>query len=206
MRLIDSLLSPMVVSSIASVHMSDQSLGISSGKKISALTENHVKEALSRSYVSAVAAKAGVVIERPEFDYGIDGAFRLLTVRKGNRIPTGLSIAYQLKATTRFHPTEKGIGYDLDERTYDLLCHNHASGKAPMILLVHLLPKDPGEWLSVDDERLKLRRSCYWHNLGDDCGTDKISSKRIYLNRDRLFTPEALLDILSRNEKNVSLG
>lgn len=40
------------------------------------LTEEHIKEGLSRAYVLAVAHRAGFNISKSEFDYGIDGTFK----------------------------------------------------------------------------------------------------------------------------------
>lgn len=51
------------------------------------LTEEHIKEGLSKSYVSAITNKAGMNCEvnGREFDYGIDGSLIDVKVMRGGR-------------------------------------------------------------------------------------------------------------------------
>jgi hypothetical protein len=62
------------------------------------LTRSHRKEALSRAYVRAIAAQAGLTVSEPETDYGIDMTLRAITMRDGRRRDLGPQLDLQLKA------------------------------------------------------------------------------------------------------------
>jgi hypothetical protein len=55
------------------------------------LTEEHGKEDLSRAYVQAVGARAGIIVSlnRRGHDYGIDGSFHQVSILDGNRVESG---------------------------------------------------------------------------------------------------------------------
>jgi hypothetical protein len=46
------------------------------------LTDQHIAEALSRAYVRAIAGRAGVNLAIREYDYGVDGSFDEVVVRR----------------------------------------------------------------------------------------------------------------------------
>jgi len=52
------------------------------------ITEEHIKEGLSRAYTIAVADRAGFNYSKPDFDYGIDGTFSNIKIRGNNRMCT----------------------------------------------------------------------------------------------------------------------
>ena len=65
------------------------------------LPKNQRQEALTRAYVRAIAATAGLSVCEPESDYRIDMQLRALTMRNGRRRDTGPHIDLQLKSTTQ---------------------------------------------------------------------------------------------------------
>jgi hypothetical protein len=73
------------------------------------ITTQHIEETLSRAYVRAIAATAGVIVNVDELDYGCDGAFRSVTWRNSRRVVTGFSIDFQLKASIRWSETATEI-------------------------------------------------------------------------------------------------
>jgi hypothetical protein len=83
------------------------------------LTRNHRQEALSRAYVRAIAAQAGVTVSEPENDYGIDLSLRSIGLRDGRHRDVGLQLDLQLKSTTRGSIGASHVTYDLDVVNYD---------------------------------------------------------------------------------------
>ena len=67
------------------------------------LTENHIKEGLSRAYILAVAHRAGFNCSLREFDYGIDGTFHDIKIVNGRHVESGYRIDFQAKAVSGLH-------------------------------------------------------------------------------------------------------
>ena len=69
------------------------------------MTEEHIKEQLSRAYVKAIAANAGLILREYDQDYGLDGKFSDIYFDKNSLgklryCENGFGIDFQLKATT----------------------------------------------------------------------------------------------------------
>ena len=138
------------------------------------MTDNVVMEELSKSYVESLANERGY-FNSTSRDYGQD-----LTIRKANLCPTrnryltsGKAIDIQLKAVSeRFvrgiHDDEKTtIKYDLEVKNYnDLIDRNNQNGKLiPLILIVFVIPDNRNEWLSLDNNKLILKKCAYWYEV-----------------------------------------
>ncbi|CAO3358124.1 DUF4365 domain-containing protein [Azospirillum melinis] len=168
------------------------------------ITKQHTQECLSRAFIHAVAGRAGVNFNMDSaFDYGIDGQFRRVGKRGTRRVDSGLVLDFQLKATTDWEHDGEFVVYDLEAKTYnDLVGREPAEIGAVLILLC--LPKDEAEWLVFQEDRLELRRCCYWERLAGE-PTDNIETKRIRIPRTNLLTVESLNDILD-HERSRRLG
>ena len=122
------------------------------------LTQPQIEEALSRSYLRALAGRAGFITAEYDFDMaGID-----MQVRAG---PAGSDrvLNVQLKATVNLGPPRAGaFRFRLNGRSYDVLRRVRTD---PLILVVLDLPRDPAFWLEVSDDALLLRRRAFWTNL-----------------------------------------
>ncbi len=149
------------------------------------MTENEIKEELSRSYVKSVANFLGYKIEIPERDHGTD--CRVIEVTKMNRgnnmryQESGRKIDIQLKATTEESVEIEGdfIKYDLEAKTYNDLIFR-LKGVNFLVLIVFILPKNKKDWVSCLDDELILRKNAFWFLLSDiDDETDNKSSIRI---------------------------
>src|SRR5262245_7998967 len=110
------------------------------------LTRSHRQEALSKAYVRAVAAKAGVICSEPEQDYGIDMCLRAVRMRGDRHADAGGQVDLQLKSTTRAAVEADKIVYDLEMKNYDDL--RQGGVNCPRILVVLVLPEDEEQWLS----------------------------------------------------------
>ena len=103
------------------------------------ISEEHTKENLSRSYVQAVAAKAGVNIEvgGRSHDYGFDGAFHQVSLIGGRWADSGISIDFQLKSSSCCRVTTTEVVYELDAKSYNKLAYrtNHPRANPGILIL-----------------------------------------------------------------------
>jgi hypothetical protein len=162
------------------------------------LTDQHIAEDLSRAYVQAVAAKAGVNLSTRVHDYGVDGTFHPIRIIGGRRVEAGFPLDFQLKASKNWAISEDHVVYDLEAKTYnDLVVRKRASGAALCILILLCLPENPQEWLDLDEERLLLRKCCYWEYLKGD-PSENTQTVRIRIPTAQRLSPESLLALLER--------
>jgi hypothetical protein len=154
------------------------------------LPRNQRQEALSRAYVRAVAAQAGVAVSDPESDYGIDMMLRAVTVRDGRRRDVGPQIDLQIKSTTRADVGETHLTYDLPVVNYDDL--READASPPRWLVVLVMPDDEALWLGQSPEELTLRHCAYWLSLAGQPATTSTSTVRVTLPLVNVFSPAAL--------------
>lgn len=160
------------------------------------ITREHTQEALSHAYIHAIAGLAGLnLAARSIFDYGIDGTFRPVKLRNGERIETGHSVDFQMKATTRWTISEEFIIYDLEARAHRLLTADREPGMPLAILILLCLPENPVDWLDGGEEHLHLRHCCYWYQP-EAPPTENIATTRIRVPRTNLLTPNSLREVM----------
>jgi Domain of unknown function (DUF4365) len=160
------------------------------------LTRNHRQEALSRAYVQAIAARCGMSVSLPNPDYGIDLTLNDIEDFGGWHAESGSKLDIQAKSTARAGGTADVIRYDLDLRSYDVLCLPTTGN--PRILVVLFLPLDESQWCSQSAEELILRHCAYWLSLRGRPPSTNRKSIRISLPRANVFSVEALRTIMNR--------
>lgn len=168
------------------------------------ITEEHSKEDLSRAYVQAVGARAGVIVSINErsHDYGIDGSFHEVTLLNGRRIESGNTLDFQLKATTHIDIQEDYVCFKIDSNTINLLAsRTHRPRPTPAILIILSLPSDTNEWLQLSEKELILRNCCYWSSISSL--TTNLYSATVKIPRYQLFTPEELSNLLRKISDGV---
>jgi hypothetical protein len=140
-----------------------------------------IEEALSEAYATAIAAHAGYVIAKRNFDRdGVD-----ITIEAGDNLRPKIDV--QLKATVNLKGRGAVLPFPCPRRNYDLL---RIPTQTPRILVVLHLPKDPEKWLSVNPARLVLRNCAYWMSLRDAPETDVKDNKTVYIPKaNRLDVP-----------------
>lgn len=127
-------------------------------------------------------------------DYGVDGQFDPVVIRKGRRITTGFPLPFQAKASINWTLKDGYIVYDLEAKSFnDMVMRTEAESTLLLVLLC--LPQDQPSWHSVSQETTYISHCCYWHIVEGEL-TDNATSKRVYIPEDRLLTPQALLDLL----------
>src|SRR4051812_9707335 len=121
------------------------------------------QEALSRAYVRAIAAQAGLICGEPEQDFGIDLCLRAVRRRGQRYADVSGQLDLQVKSTTRANVGATHVAYDLEVKNYDNL--REGGDNCPRILLVLVLPEEETQWLSQSPEELILRHCAYWLSL-----------------------------------------
>ena len=167
------------------------------------ITTQHIQEGLSRAYVQAVAARAGLNIGSPQLDYGVDGTFGRIHTVAGRRLQSGIYVDFQLKSTFKWRTIGADVSYDLEAKTYnDLINRNERSKTVPLLLILLCLPRNTAEWLEITEESLVIRRCCYWALVTGEPTRNK-RAKRIKIPKSQVLTPDALNRLLDAVEKGV---
>jgi hypothetical protein len=163
------------------------------------MTEEQIKEALSRGFVRLVANRRGFKCKFDETDHGVDITLSEVAPRArpdgGTRLTeTGRYVDLQIKCTTDASVTlvETGFKFDLESKSYnDLVARLDDPGAAPLALVLFVLPNDEDAWLTVGEDELLLRRGAYWWRPAPGSApTDNTASKRIEIP----FSQRATLD------------
>lgn len=64
------------------------------------LTRTHRQEAVSRAYIHAIAARAGLGCSFRDFDYGIDLSVHAIRYKNRRYVESGFNLDIQAKSTT----------------------------------------------------------------------------------------------------------
>jgi hypothetical protein len=160
------------------------------------MTRAHRQEALSRAYVQAVAAQAGLLWGKTDLDYGIDLSLRSVGIQANRRRDAGVQIDLQLRSTTRAAVLETEVRYDLDVQTYNDLRDENC--RCPRLLVVFIMPAEEDRWLSQTQEELTLRHCAYWLALKGYPSTTATSTLRIAIPLTNNFSVEAVTHLLQR--------
>jgi hypothetical protein len=167
------------------------------------LTKNHRQEALSRAYIQAIAARAGMSCSFREFDYGIDVTVHDIR-REGRRYAeTGYSLDIQAKSTTAAAVTEAVIPYDLDAKNYDDLRDPDVG--CPRLLVLLILPDEESQWTEQTEDQFLLRRAAYWISLKGREPSANNRTIRVVIPRTNLLTITALQTLMQRVKRRQAL-
>ena len=143
-----------------------------------------------------MAAKAGFQVARPEVDDdSVDGVI----MSRRNRRPR---CEFQLKATGRGITGVDTLAFPLPIKNYNDL---RVETIVRRILIVLTMPDDLEEWLAQTEGELVLRHCAYWHSILGEPETDNTTSVTVHLPRQRMFTPDAVIDIMRRIETGEPL-
>ncbi len=154
----------------------------------SLLSDNDRKEALSLAYLAVLAAKAGYVSARSNFDR--DSIDMLIRAGGGNYPQIGI----QAKATATPRWMADGLHFQLGRKNYDDL---RAVRMIPAVLTVLELPADEADWLTCSPAELVLRRSTWWLSLR---GFPEIEGdfRVVILPQGQRLDPTSLVELMQR--------
>lgn len=157
------------------------------------LTEGDRKEALSRVYAHAVAARAGYTTA--VYDQDRDGVD--LRIQAGGEMRPAIEL--QLKATVHLAASDDGhFRFPLKRRNYDLLC---IETQTPRLLVVLDLPGDERRWMTISEDELVLRRRAYWLNLRGMDETTNATSVTVRIPERNVFDPESLQALMVQSSE-----
>jgi hypothetical protein len=160
------------------------------------LPRNLRQEAMSRAYVQAVAARAGLILTVPGADFGIDLCLDTVEVRGRRWGPGPVQLDLQVKSTTRGQVRGGQLLYDLDVKNYNDL--RVPAPKCPRLLIVVVLPEQEEEWLHQTAEELVLRRCAYWLWLGGADATTATTTVRVQIPLGQVFSAMAVQEMVAR--------
>lgn len=155
------------------------------------MTEAHIKEELSRIFISSLAAFKGYAVSKPDKDYGVDLRIEVIERYRINGktrfTQLGQSVDVQLKATSKKIDIDKDfLKFDLAVENYnDLILRREslkslAGGHTPLFLIVFFLPENNLDWLQLDDKGMFLGGSAFWYyppeesEISTNIGTQRI--------------------------------
>ena len=157
----------------------------------SLLTRNDQEEALSYTYVCAVATRAGYVTAVPDRDRdGVD-----LQIKAGGAMRPALDL--QLKATINLRePKESFRSFSLKRRNYELL---RGRTQTPRLLVVLDLPRDEDQWMTITEDELVLRHRAYWLNLKGYEEASNLETVTVQIPEQNLFNVESLHGLMEKS-------
>lgn len=155
-------------------------------------------EAFQEAYVRSVGAAAGcIVYGRPEIDEGIDITFtHTADVHLKDDHKAYLEI--QMKSSAD-GPVEKGsvVTATMRRSRYDLFRAQDVT--IHKIVVIHHLPKNMEDWVSLGDEALLLRHRAYWVSLrGHPPIPQGTNSAQVKAPIEQPFDDMALCQIMAR--------
>lgn len=171
------------------------------------ITEQHIQEGLSRSYIQAVAGVAGVnLAAQPEFDYGFDGTFRGVTIRGERRVESGFPLDFQLKCTKNWRIDGDFIVYDLESKTYNDFVSREPEANGALLILM-CLPSDRESWLDISEDYMKVQKCCYFFRIEGETVPNEKSTKRIRIPRTNVLTCQAVKkELKEERERRIGGG
>jgi hypothetical protein len=159
------------------------------------ITTAHRMESLSRAYLQAVAAQAGLNYALFTYDYGIDISLREVERAGPYYVDTGRAIDIQLRSTTGVIEVDAEVRFDLDVRTYDHLRDDRAWVNRVLVLLV--LPSEEARWVSQTADALTIQGRAYWLVLRGRPAVENTATVRVTIPRQNVVTPNALRQLLT---------
>lgn len=166
------------------------------------MTPNQQQEEIAKAYVHAVAAACGFAVGHWSQDHGcIDvtiSADRVL----GQGPYSKPKVDLQLKATTLEVVKEDHVVWSLEVAHYDKL---RANARVPHLLVVLALPDDARDGVRHTVDALIIRKCAYWVNMTGMVAVTGQVSKTVHIPREQVFSPEGLMEILTRVSEGAPL-
>jgi hypothetical protein len=157
------------------------------------LTDNDRKEQLSLAYLHALAAVGGYTVSIPNLDR--DSSDICISSGSSRRS----SVEFQLKATSSPDCSADGLRFQLKAKNYNDLARRR---QVPLLLAVMVLPELSADWLTLNPDKMVLRKCVYWMSLIGEPETDQ-GSKVVIVPIVNLLTVDSLRDLIQKSEDNL---
>jgi hypothetical protein len=167
------------------------------------MEENEQKQQLSFAYLHAVASAAGFVVQAQDVDN--DSVDRAILARgwvHEKSVVRSPRIEVQMKSTARdpLRASERSLLFRLSKKNYDDL---RLRAMAPRLLVVLLLPRDPGQWIEQDDDRVLSSYAAYYVSLFGLPETHHRGKVPMELPRKNLFSVENLRRLMAQASRGT---
>lgn len=133
------------------------------------MTEEQIKEFISREYFRVIAHSRGYKVVEASLDHGVDVTVvpvsrRLLPDGGVRYLDSQYKLDFQLKSTTshRIEADDELIRYDLEAKTFNDLVERRDDA-LPLHLVVVVLGDQPPTCVSVDAQGLSILGNAYWY-------------------------------------------
>lgn len=164
------------------------------------MTEEIIKENLSKATIRMLAAFDGYGISTSENDYGIDLSIVGYSIRnskqnQSRQLELPYRLRLQLKSTTENQITriQEGVKYKLKSKNYnDLVEQRQQISDNPLVLFVIIFPDEKEKWLHLNEKELLLTVEIYYYLVED--------------NASLLDNEESTKTILLKKENKVDVG
>ncbi len=151
------------------------------------MSEEQIKEQLSRGYIDLLASRSGYKSLVANLDHGVDVTISKVKAHNRNGrtrlLDSGQFIDVQLKCTceTSIINVAGGIKYDLEAKSFNDLIDRRES-PVPLLLVLMVLPDNQDLWLSIRSHEIALAKCAYWYSPeATETYTDNTDSKRIFI-------------------------
>jgi hypothetical protein len=155
---------------------------------------NAQKEQFSNAFLLAVTAVAGCAVSKPSVDDdSIDWTV-------SNRLPRSPKMDVQLKCTTGDDGVRDPIPFVLPLKNYNDLIANTI---IPRILVLVTVPRAIGDWITLSQGELALRRCARWVSLAGRPPTENLDNVIVHIPRANVLdveSVESLMERVSRGE------
>ena len=141
--------------------------------------------------IMAIASRAGCTAKTPNVDD--DSVDFTISTREFSSRP---ALDLQLKCTGQDIPSDPQLRFALGLKNYDDLRLENLM--IPRILVVLLVPGDINLWLEQNEDRILMRRCCYWVSLRGQPPTSNLTNITVSVPRTNLFTHDSLTAILQQ--------
>lgn len=137
------------------------------------MTDEQIKEQLSRKYLETVASIGGYIIEGGNMDFGVDLTLQAPKIRYENNrqryTSSGYRIDIQLKATTTryVYSSNDNLKYDLETKNFNDMIYRNIERSVnpnapPLVLILFVLPNNPDRWITIKKNKMVFRKAAYW--------------------------------------------
>jgi hypothetical protein len=165
---------------------------------------SHSKEQLSLAYIQSLIAVTGINGLEPKIDnYGID--ITLIGKDFPGIFYDEPKLEVQLKcaqwSAIRIDKKTKELIYQLPSKNYNKLIKK---GMLPKILVVHLAPNNPNDWIYFNKTGFTIRHASFWADLANKqpTGQDSISVRIPFTQQ---LTPTSLIWMMTKISNGAPL-
>ncbi|WP_242851800.1 DUF4365 domain-containing protein [Clostridium sp. IBUN22A] len=133
----------------------------------------------------------------------MDGTFKDVKLRENRLVESGYSIDFQLKATVTAEIEDECIKYNLEAKNYNDLVDDDVM--TPRILILYTLPRDPNEWVKVNEDMTVIKNCAWWCSLKGNKLTSNSHTITIRIPKNQLLTSETLSELMNKIKRGEEI-